>query len=114
MVQTFALALHELATNASKHGALAQPGARLAVRWHVEPASEPGRQHLCVDWREGGVVMPQAGARSGNGYGRELIEHALPYQLGAKTTYGLGADGVHCTLCLPIESDALAARDRDT
>jgi PAS domain S-box-containing protein len=110
MVQMLALAIHELATNASKYGAFAQPAASLAVRWHVQPASEPGHQYLCVDWCESGVAMPQAGARSGNGYGRELIEHALPYQLGVKTTYALGADGVHCTLCLPVESEPVMAQ----
>ena len=80
----------------------AQLEGRLTVRWHVEPASEPGRQQLCVDWRESGVVMPEPGTRLRNGYGRELIERALPYQLGVETSYTLGADGVHCTLCLPI------------
>lgn len=36
-VQTLALALHELATNAVKYGALSQPGARLEVSWTLEP-----------------------------------------------------------------------------
>jgi hypothetical protein len=31
-----------------------------------------------------------------------LIERALPYQLNARTTYELGADGVHCTIAVPI------------
>lgn len=100
-VQTLALALHELATNATKHGALAQPSGHLRVRWHVEPSGH-GRPQLCVDWRESGVVMPEAGTEPQSGYGRELIERALPYQPGVKTTYQLGVDGVHCTLRLPI------------
>lgn len=107
-VQTFALALHELATNAVKYGALSQAGARLAVRWHVEPAADSDGQQLCVDWRESGVVMPEAGAKCQSGYGRELIERALPYQLGARTTYELGACGVHCTLSMPLAINASA------
>ncbi len=99
-VQTFALALHELATNAIKYGAFSQPGARLDIRWRVERRGEPW---LHVDWRERDVTMPAAGtAPQGNGSGRELIERVLPYQLGAETTYALEADGVHCTMALRV------------
>jgi two-component sensor histidine kinase len=102
-VQTLALALHELGANALKHGALAQEGARLEVVWSFEKDGEGGRPWLHIDWRESGVAMPQApgpGPRSGDG--RELIEHALPYQLGARTNFSLKADGAHCTLALPV------------
>ena len=107
-IQTFALALHELATNAVKYGALsaAAPQGHLAVRWRVEPGTSEDPPVLYVDWRERGVMMPRAGsAASGGGYGRELIERALPYQLGAETTYELGADGVHCTIRVPISRE---------
>ncbi|HEY0572059.1 MAG TPA: sensor histidine kinase, partial [Enterovirga sp.] len=102
-VQTFALALHELATNAIKYGALSAPTGRLAVRWRVEADGKEPRLH--VDWRESGVDMPINGAPpQGSGYGRQLIERALPYQLKAQATYHLGVDGVHCTIAVPIES----------
>ena len=102
-VQTFALALHELATNALKYGALAQPQARLEIRWRVEYAQNDGRPWLHVDWRERGVRMPvQDASPRGRGSGLELIERALPYQLGAKTTYVMAKDGVHCTIALPV------------
>jgi PAS domain S-box-containing protein len=104
-VQTLALGLHELATNAVKYGALSGPDGQLTVRWHVEPMSgrEPARLH--VDWRENGVVMSDIDApASGRGYGRELIERALSYQLKAKTSFVLGADGVRCTIAVPIAS----------
>jgi len=38
------------------------------------------------------------------GYGRELIERALPYQLQAETTYALTSDGVRCTITLPVST----------
>ncbi len=105
-VQTLAMALHELATNAVKYGALRQSTARLAVRWHVEAGREgesDGRPWLHVDWRETGVKMPAAGAKAqGSGQGRELIERALPYQLSARTTYVFENDGVHCTISMPV------------
>ena len=107
-VQTLALAVHELATNAVKYGALAAEAANahLAVRWHVEPATADDPPILHVEWRESGVIMPHVGASArGGGYGRELIERALPYQLGAETTYELGADGVRCTIEMPISRE---------
>lgn len=99
-VQTLALALHELATNALKYGAIAQPLGRLVVSWHVE--TEDGRPWLHVDWRESGVAIPDPDALAvGGGAGRQLIERALPYQLGARTTFQVEADGVHCMIALP-------------
>ena len=47
------------------------------------------------------------GRAHGGGYGRELIENALPYQLDARTTYEMTPQGVHCIIDVPI-SDAAA------
>ena len=106
-VQTFALALHELATNALKYGALSQPDGRLAVEWSI--VDGPGGTPLLhVDWRERCRLAerePDGPALSDRrGYGRELIERALPYQLKARTTYRIGDEGVHCTITLPLSS----------
>lgn len=103
-VQTLAMALHELATNAVKYGALGQPDARLAVTWHLSPEEGSDQAWLHVDWRETGVVMPTADAPGGSGQGRELIERALPYQLAARTTYVLADDGVRCTIAMPVSA----------
>jgi two-component sensor histidine kinase len=104
-VQTLAMALHELATNAVKYGALGQPGGRLAVTWRLEPAGSGTRPWLHIDWRERGVEMPAAdGGTSGGGQGRELIEQALPYQLGAQTALTLEPEGAHCTIAIPVSA----------
>ncbi len=101
-VQTLAMALHELATNAVKYGALGTAGGRLSIAWSVAPGEDDG-PWLHIDWHETGVAMPAAGrAPLGSGEGRELIEHALPYQLGARTSFVLGADGVRCRIAIPI------------
>ncbi len=99
MVQTLAMVLHELVTNAVKHGALKQPNGHLTVRWWQETVAEGGKPWLHLDWKESGVEMPPLGV--GTAQGRELIEQALPYQFGAQTTFALEADGVHCTISLP-------------
>ncbi len=85
-VQTLALALHELATNALKYGALRAPDGELSIHWRMESGVE-GERRLHVKWRERGLAVPPPpeGVRR-MGYGRELIERALPYQLQAETT----------------------------
>jgi PAS domain S-box-containing protein len=101
-VQALALTLHELATNALKYGALGQPAGQLAVTWRIEPAA--GKDRLVLDWRERGVAMPEAAGSRRKGYGRQLIERSLPYDLGAETRLEFGPDGVHCTIAVPIDN----------
>ncbi|MBB3910258.1 sensor histidine kinase [Sphingomonas desiccabilis] len=111
-VQTLAMALHELATNAVKYGALGQPQGQLVVSWAFERSSVDNKPWLHIDWRESGVKMPTPGVRTaGTGQGRELIERALPYQLNAKTTYTLGPDGVHCTIAMPVSETAMEVEE---
>jgi len=101
VVQTMALALHELATNAVKHGALATSGAELDVSWRVWKAQSGSR--LLLEWVENGVTLaPEKLADAPAGYGRELIEKALPYTLGAATSFKLKPGGVVCTIDLPL------------
>lgn len=108
LVQTLALALHELATNAVKYGALATPTGHLAVDWRVAEDGD-GQKRLFVDWRESGVEnLPRHDAPSkGGGFGRELIERALPYQLGAHTSYEFEPDGIHCTIDVEVPDETL-------
>src|ERR1700737_3080997 len=102
-VQTLALALHELATNAVKYGAIASPEGRLHIGWHVTENEDGSNQRLNIDWRESGLSIPDPDTAVQNrGYGRELIERALPYQLNARTLYEIGPTGVHCVIDVPI------------
>ncbi len=100
-VQTLALALHELTTNAVKHGALRLSDGRLAISWEVE-RREDGR-HLVLTWQESGVVMPP-GAGEQRGYGRILIERALTFSLQAKTEMTFRAGGVRCRIEMALQS----------
>jgi PAS domain S-box-containing protein len=102
-VQTFALVIHELAANAIEHGALSRQDGRIEVSWAVEGGADAERR-LRLDWRETwaaseGVEAPVPPPRQG--HGRQLIERALPYQLGARTIYELGPDGLTCTILAP-------------
>lgn len=101
IVQTMALAIHELATNARKYGALAAADRELKVTWTVQEA-DGETPSLALEWVEEGLdrAPKEAGARKG--YGRELIEQALPYALDATTSFELNGDGVRCTIDLPL------------
>ena len=98
-VQTMALVLHELTTNAVKHGALGNRGGTLAVGWQVAEGAE-GRS-LVLEWRESGVAMPKT--PPGRGFGRELIERALTYTARAKAELLFGADGISCRIAMPLD-----------
>jgi two-component system CheB/CheR fusion protein len=98
-VQTLALAIHELATNATKYGALKQENGKLAIGWRVEPDGR-GAPALVLDWRESGCVMPAEEPRSG--YGRRLIEKALGHTLGTPGELTFTEDGVHCRIQVPL------------
>jgi PAS domain S-box-containing protein len=98
--QALGLALHELATNAVKYGALAQPEGQLSVTWRVE--SEAAKSAVVLEWNESSVTMPLHGVPRRKGYGSELIERALPYQLSAKTRLAFEPDGVRCEIRVPI------------
>jgi PAS domain S-box-containing protein len=91
--ETLALAIHELATNAVKYGALATSQGRLNVSWTTKSGL------LELEWRESGLPRPPSAV--GRGYGRELIEVALPFALGASTRLEFVSDGIVCSIQLP-------------
>ncbi|MDF0488433.1 sensor histidine kinase [Sphingomonas sp. H39-1-10] len=93
------LAFHELATNSIKFGALADTarGATVHIRWELSQGE------LSLTWEETGVsiVMPAPVPR---GFGREFIEAALPYQIGATTAFELRPGGIRCTITVPLNA----------
>jgi PAS domain S-box-containing protein len=83
-----AMAMHELATNAAKHGALSVPGGRVEVGWRVEPppggtaAAGAGGGTLVLEWAEhGGPPVP--GPPKRRGFGSRLIERGCRSSSGA-------------------------------
>ena len=99
LVQSLALVLHELATNAVKYGALQNGTGTLAVHWCF--LGELANRSLMIEWRESGVAMPpNAGEREG--FGRQLIEQSLAASLRAKTELLFGSDGVRCRIEMPF------------
>lgn len=102
LVQMLALGFHELATNARKYGALSGKGGHLEVKWRLEDNAVDRALHIV--WREEGIDhVPTLSAEQQSGYGRRLIEKALPYTLGAETTYNLEPEALLCTITLPLD-----------
>lgn len=98
VVQPIALALHELASNAAKHGAIAQRSGQLTVTWHLE--NSDGEVRLVVEWCESGVSMPQEPIP--RRFGCQVIERTVPYQLHGEARLEQGSDGIRCRLALPF------------
>jgi two-component system CheB/CheR fusion protein len=106
--QTFALALYELVTNAVKYGALAEPNGSLDVRWERRCTAEGER--LRLDWKESGVRAVDT-QPSHFGFGRELLEKALPYELGASVTLAFRPGGMTATIDMPLGDYATLVGD---
>ncbi len=100
-IQTLALALHELGTNAIKYGALVSEHGRLEIAWHTA-LDKDGSETLVFVWRETGLATPPDTTR--RGFGRQLIERALAHTMGAKTDLQFGTDSVTCRIEIPLRS----------
>ncbi|MFC4308865.1 HWE histidine kinase domain-containing protein [Steroidobacter flavus] len=105
--ETMALTLHELTMNALKFGAFTVPDGRLAVSWSIEALPAPT---LRWRWIESNIQIAQA-TPSRRGFGRELIERLLPYELGAVTRLTIADSGVRCEIDLPINERTAAHVD---
>lgn len=105
--ETMALTLHELTTNAVKFGAFTVPDGRLSVSWTIDATPAPT---LRWRWIESNVPIQTAPRR--RGFGSELIERVLPYELGAVTRYTFADGGARCEIDLPINERIAANVDR--
>ena len=91
-----ALALHELATNAAKYGALSMPAGRVSVTWKVDYLE--GNPILTVNWRESGG--PPVTAPSKKGFGSQLLRNTFS-GLNKKAEIIYAPEGVRCEIVTP-------------
>jgi PAS domain S-box-containing protein len=98
--QSLAMVLHELVTNAAKYGALSAPDGQVSVTWErFSGEGEPPK--LIMIWRETGG--PLAAAPLESGFGTNLIRDLLPHELGGTVDLSFGAEGLCCTIEVPVE-----------
>jgi two-component sensor histidine kinase/DNA-binding response OmpR family regulator len=92
--QAVALALHELATNAAKYGALSTETGTLSVAWQV------GRDALMLDWTETGG--PPAAEPARLGFGLTIVRSSIEEQFRGGVSYQWRPEGLRCALSIPV------------
>ena len=97
--QSLGLALHELATNAAKHGALSTPSGRVTIEWRrLSPTEGYGLELI---WTEHGGPPVAAPAR--RGFGSLVIEQNLARSLNADVELTFAPEGLRCRVRVPLE-----------
>jgi|GEM_PF-1243892 len=93
--QPLAMAIHELATNAAKYGALSRPEGRVEIAWEA-----PDDGGLVLRWTErGGPELDGPPAR--RGFGSSVVRNTVERQLGGAVSFFWQREGLECTLALP-------------
>lgn len=95
--QPFSMAIHELATNAVKYGALSAPDGRLAVTWTLDRAAG---QLLRLRWVETGGPPPAPHRTPG--FGSRVLHGTVQDQLGGHVAMAWDAPGLVCDLEIPL------------
>ncbi len=91
--QTFALALHELVTNAVKYGALSSIAGRATLNWDLKDGQ------LVFHWTE--VGGPPTKTPSSPGFGTRIITASIERQLGGKVSFEWRSQGLKCLISIP-------------
>ena len=106
-VPLFNMAFHELATNATKYGALSVPRGQVSVFWRIQ--ADEGGPALWLTWHEsGGPVVRPPPAR---GFGSMLIEQALASDFGGEIEIAFPPEGITCTMRLPLSERLTSSRN---
>lgn len=93
-----ALALHELAVNSVIHGALTDPDGSLQITWRH--GQRDAREWLQLGWKES-TTQQAAVAPTTKGFGFELLERSLPYELDACTRVDWSSPGIRVEIEIP-------------
>ena len=104
-VHNIGMVIHELATNASKHGALSVPEGRVQIGWNMDPARHGTSLHLT--WRE--KAGPAPARPSAKGFGHVVIENMIHRSLDATVTLDYPAEGFVWTARIPSRFFVAAA-----
>jgi len=92
------MAVHELATNASKHGSLTAPGGRVDLTWSVTRTQQG--LTLVLEWMESRGPAPRRSRRAG--FGSRLINMVIERQLNGRVEHSFGSKGLAATLTVPL------------
>ena len=104
-----ALAVHELATNAVKYGALSNEEGKVNILWATN--ANGGKPRFHFNWIERGGPHVIAPEQSKRGFGTRLIERMLKNDFGGEVLLDFKSDGVVCALNAPLEALTHAQQD---
>ena len=102
-----ALALHELATNAAKHGVFSTPGGKVVIAWSAEAGTPGERPRLRVVWDEAGGP-PVSGPPQRSGFGTSLLDRLIGAQ-GGTITRDWRETGLRVEIVLPHRPASVSA-----
>ncbi len=100
----FAMALHEFAANAARHGSLSRPDGNVSVTWKVKRDKVAG-DILALEWTEAGgppVTSPKT-----QGFGLKLIERTITRDLDGDCEMTFARSGLHCEISVPLDGVAI-------
>lgn len=110
MAVPLAVALHELATNAARHGALSQPKGSVAVSWRLEETGPGHAPMLRLRWEERGGPALEGPPRR-RGFGLKLLESGLAPEIGGLVSLEFRNAGLLCEIEAPLKAAAHAASE---
>jgi two-component system CheB/CheR fusion protein len=99
------MVMHEMTTNAVKHGALSVTGGRVAISWAFEGADAP--HDLVVRWQESGG--PAVSTPNRRGFGATLIERELQFELNGDAAIQFALGGLAATFRIPLDPEVVEA-----
>jgi two-component sensor histidine kinase len=94
--EVVSMAIHELATNAVKHGALSMENGHIDISWDAH------ENEFQLRWRERGPIAQQPARR---GFGSEFLEKSIPHMLHGRFERTFGSDGIECTLSFLLDQN---------
>jgi two-component system CheB/CheR fusion protein len=92
------IALHELATNAVRHGALSVPSGQVSVSWHIETAATG--TSVVLEWVESGG--PPVAPPSRRGFGMSVLERSVNLELGGASNLTFDPKGLRARFSVPL------------
>jgi PAS domain S-box-containing protein len=101
-VHSITRALHELATNAAKYGALSTPGGRLSIDWGLVASESAAEERFHMSWRERGGPSVAPPARKG--FGHVVISEMVAGSLHGRVTLDYAREGLHWAIDVPKSS----------
>jgi two-component sensor histidine kinase len=107
LVVAFALAIHELATNATKYGALSNAAGVVNLQWHVTDDAHPRQLHLT--WTESGGPPVQPPKQTS--FGTQLIQRVLAHEIGGTAKICYDPDGIVFRAAAPLAEQAEDGED---